>query len=94
MITEDFSQVTVNSFFESIGTLRQTDLRPALHTVSLPTLGIYGRKDIIVNPNQHRVLAAGVPQAQVHLFQKSGHFVMLDEPEKFHETVLGFLRSA
>ncbi len=91
MIREDFSQVTVNSFFESIGTLRETDLRPRLGEVKVPTLGIYGRKDIIVDPRQHTVLAQGVPHAQVEFFQNSGHFPMLDEPERFHETVRDFL---
>jgi pimeloyl-ACP methyl ester carboxylesterase len=94
MITEDFSQVSVNSFFESIGTLRQTDLRPRLGEITMPTLGIYGRKDIIVHPNQHSVLAAGVSHAHIHFFQNSGHFVMLDEPEPFHTAVLDFLHNA
>jgi pimeloyl-ACP methyl ester carboxylesterase len=91
MIVEDFSQVTVNSFFESIGTLRETDLRPRLGELSMPALGIYGRKDIIVNPNQYDVLSKGVPHADVHLFQNSGHFPMLDEPEAFNDTVRSFL---
>lgn len=92
MILDDFSQVTVNSFFESIGTLRETDLRPRLGEITMPTLGVYGRKDIIVNPNQHDVLSAGVSQAQVEFFQNSGHFPMLDEPEAFHQTLRTFLR--
>ena len=94
MIRDDFSQVTVRSFFESIGTLRKTDLRPRLGELTVPTLGIYGRKDIIVDPKQHEVLAQGVPQAQVHYFQNSGHFSMLDEPDHFHETVRSFLLSS
>ncbi len=93
MIAEDFSQVTVNSFFESIGTLRETDLRPRLSEIHVPTLGIYGRKDIIVDPRQHDVLLKGVPSAEGHLFQKSGHFPMLDEPEHFHATLIQFLHN-
>ncbi|MBN2469699.1 MAG: alpha/beta hydrolase [Anaerolineae bacterium] len=93
MITEDFSQVTMNSFFESIGTLRETDLRPRLSEISIPTLGIYGRKDIIVNPNQHGVLQRGVSHAETHMFQNSGHFPMLDEPDQFHKTVQAFLHN-
>ncbi len=93
MIADDFSQVSVNSFFQSIGTLRQTDLRPLLTEVAIPTLGIYGQKDIIVHPNQHKVLAQGVPQARIHFFKNAGHFVMLDEPALFHEAVLDFLRN-
>ncbi len=93
MIADDFSQVSVNSFFESIGTLRQTDLRPRLGDLKMPTLGVYGRKDIIVNPNQHRVLAEGVPHSKVYFFQNSGHFPMLDEPEAFHKALRDFLHN-
>lgn len=91
MIVEDFSKVTVNSYFESIGTLRQTDLRPQLHELAMPTLGIFGRKDIIVSPKQHGVMAQGVPHAQMHFLQNSGHFPMLDEPETFHQALRDFL---
>ncbi len=93
MIVEDFSKVSTNSFFESIGTLRDTDLRPRMGELKMPTLGIYGRKDIIVNPKQRIVLQQGVPHARVHHFQNSGHFPMMDEPEAFHEAVRDFLHN-
>lgn len=93
MIREDFSKTTMNSFFESIGTLRETDLRPYLAGLKMPTLGMYGKKDIIVNPNQHKVLAQGVPHAKVHYFNNAGHFVMLDEQEAFNEILLDFLHN-
>mgnify|MGYP005832741377 CR=1 FL=1 len=91
MLIRDTDQTTAQSFFESIGTLRQTDLRPRLGEVRVPVLGIYGKKDVIVNPNQHAVLAAGVPHAQIELRPDSGHFTMLDEPEFFINAVRDFL---
>ena len=91
MLVRDIDQTTAQSFFESIGTLRTTDLRSRLGELKMPVMGIYGRRDVIVNPDQHAVLAAGVPHAQVMLRPDSGHFTMLDEPEFFVNAVRDFL---
>jgi pimeloyl-ACP methyl ester carboxylesterase len=91
MITSDVSKITVDSFFESIGTLRETDLRPRLGEIKTPVLGIYGRHDIIVAPSQSKVLKQYAPHSQIAWFDDAGHFPMLDNPERFYETVRNFL---
>jgi pimeloyl-ACP methyl ester carboxylesterase len=93
MIAADVSKVTVDSFFESIGTLRQTDLRPRLGEIKMPVLGVYGKKDIIVNPNQAKVLQQYVPHSKIGWFEGSNHFPMMDEPDRFHQTVREFLNN-
>jgi len=94
MVARDLSATTVASFFSSIGSLRRTDLRPRLHEVKVPTLGIYGMRDVIVHPKQYQPLQAGVPQARVETLPDSGHFPMLDEPEKYLGLVKSFLDGA
>jgi pimeloyl-ACP methyl ester carboxylesterase len=91
MITADVSNLTVGPFFESIGTLRNTDLRPRLNEIKMPVLGIYGKKDVIVNPNQNKVLKEFLPHSKIAWFENSGHFPMMDESERFHETLRDFL---
>jgi pimeloyl-ACP methyl ester carboxylesterase len=91
MIMNDLSQVTMHSFFQSIGTLRQTDLRPVLDKVRAPTLGIYGRWDFIVHPNQNKALKQGVPHAEVSWYKDAGHFVMMDDADRFNEDLRQFL---
>ncbi len=93
MITRDVSQITLHSFFQSIGTLRETDLRPRLGDVRAPTLGIYGKKDIIVDPRQKDVLKAAVKHAQIEYYPDAGHFPMLDTPERFNEDIRNFLNA-
>ncbi len=93
MLIRDTDQTTAQSFFESIGTLRKTDLRPRLGEVRVPVLGIYGKKDVIVDPRQHEILAGGVPHARIEFRPDSGHFTMLDEPEFFINAVREFLLS-
>ncbi len=91
MLKKDLSRTTVESFSASIRDLRLTDLRPRLGELTVPVMGIYGRKDNIVDPKQGELIRKGVKNHIVHEFEKSGHFPMLDERERFHTTILDFL---
>lgn len=91
MLTADVSKLTAAPFFQSIGTLRQTDLRNSIAALPMPVLGVYGRKDIIVHPNQGDALKLAMPASKIAWFDQSGHFPMMDESEKFHQTVRDFL---
>lgn len=93
MILSDISRVSVESFFQSIGTLRETDLTDQVGALHMPVLGIYGQHDRIVNPKQAQVLQQYCPTSRVAWFEDSGHFPMLDEQERFYETVLDFLHN-
>lgn len=87
----DVSRTTLDSFLYSIASLRETNLVPSLHRILVPTLGIYGQFDNVVNPNQNRLLQAGVPHAQIEVFDKSKHFPMFDETEKCLQIIQSFL---
>ena len=91
MFERDLSRTTLESFHHSIASLRKTDLRPRLKEIQVPSLGIYGRMDRIVDPGQGEVLAQGTSLAEICYFEHSGHFPMLDEPERFHQTLDKFL---
>jgi pimeloyl-ACP methyl ester carboxylesterase len=91
MITKDVSKISMDSFFQSIGTLRDTDLRPDLNKIKMSTLGMYGKRDIIVRPSENKTLKAGVPHAQIEWFPDAGHFIMLDSPERFITTLREWL---
>ena len=56
MMDRDVSQVKMEAFFASIGSLRRTDLRPVLPQIQAPVLGMYGEKDNVVHPGQWRLL--------------------------------------
>lgn len=91
MMDRDVSQISLEAFFSSIGSLRRTDLRPSLHLVQAPVFGMYGEKDIVVDPKQWRPLLNGVAKARIERFQKAGHFIMLDEPIEFNQKLKNFL---
>ena len=91
MFERDLSRTTLESFHYSIASLRQTDLRLRLKDIQVPALGIYGQADRIVDSRQGEVLAQGTPLAEIRYFEHSGHFPMLDEPERFYQTLHEFL---
>lgn len=91
MLERDLSQTTVASFFSSIGSLATTDLRPHLNSLQMPVAGLYGLRDVIVQPSQHQTLQASVRQARIAVMPGSGHFPMLDEPEQYLAHLRAFL---
>jgi pimeloyl-ACP methyl ester carboxylesterase len=91
MMVRDLSRTTLESFLLSIASLRKTDLRPELSQINIPTLGMYGDRDIIVDPNQWQPMEEGIPNVQIERFHEAGHFIMLDEPDRFIKTLKDFL---
>ncbi len=91
MIDKDLSRTTLESFLISIASLRRTNLVPRLQELRVPVMGMYGLLDNIVHPNQWEPICAQAQQPRVERFEQSGHFVMLDEPERFMRTLKDFL---
>ncbi len=90
-ISHDLSRTTLESFLLSIASLRETDLRPRLSEIRVPAMGMYGDRDVIVNPNQWQLMQANIPQVRIERFKNAGHFIMLDAPERFMHTLHDFL---
>jgi pimeloyl-ACP methyl ester carboxylesterase len=93
MIIDDTSATTLESFFHSIASLRETDLRADLPRIGVPALGVYGARDVIVNPRQRETFEAGIAGSQIYYMPGSGHFPMLDEPDKFNRRLRDFLQA-
>jgi len=91
MMDHDISRVTLESFCLSIASLRRTDLRPHLSQVQVPVMGMYGAKDNVVHPRQWQPIQASLPEARIERFPQAGHFIMLDEPERFRSCLHEFL---
>jgi proline iminopeptidase len=74
--------------FEVLSTWSSYDRLPG---ITAPTLLLAGRHDVFTSfPQSHRI-ARRLPDAEVVVFDRSGHFPWIEEPERFFETVLGWL---
>ncbi len=91
MIAQDLDRTTVESFLISISSLHKTNLTKEIKKIKVPVMGMYGNKDIIVDPGQWKLLKHGIPHARIARFAKAGHFPMLDQPRIFQKTLREFL---
>ncbi len=91
IIDRDLSKTNLESFLNSINSLSKVDLRTNLNNVKIPVLGLYGKRDNIVSPEQYKPLQQGIPHTQIQLFSDSGHFIMLEEPKLFLQLIHNFL---
>lgn len=67
------------------------DLRPRLKDIRVPTLVIVGRHDFITNVAMAEEMVKHIPDARLEIFEDSGHFVLVEEPEKFNRVVRQFV---
>jgi pimeloyl-ACP methyl ester carboxylesterase len=66
------------------------DARDKLAAIRVRSLVIAGAHDLLP-PSRVKALADGIPGARFVLFEKSGHFSPVEEPEGFKAAVYGFL---
>jgi len=69
------------------------DPRPHLKKITVPTLVILGRHDFITNVAMAKEMVKHLPNARLEIFEDSGHFALVEEPEKFYRAVKGFVES-
>ena len=69
------------------------DLRPQLHKITVPTLVIVGRHDFITNVAVAEEMVQNIPHAKLEIFEDSGHFVLVEEPENFYRVIKEFVES-
>lgn len=60
--------------------------------LTMPVLIFAGREDYAIGLPQQRALARALPNARIIEYDQSGHFLYLDQPDRFARDVIGFLR--
>jgi proline iminopeptidase len=69
------------------------DLRPHLSKIIVPTLVIVGRHDFITNVAMAEEIVKHIPNARLEIFEDSGHFALVEEPEKFYRVIKEFVET-
>jgi 2-hydroxy-6-oxonona-2,4-dienedioate hydrolase len=67
------------------------EVGPRLGEISAPTLVIWSRDDCFVPMDVGLLLLAGMPNADLHVFGRCGHWARWEHSEKFNRMVLDFL---
>jgi len=71
--------------------LRDWDFRGELGSVALPTLVLVGSEDLATPPDQARLIADGIPGAQLEQIPGAAHLLNVEQPEAFDRAVLSHL---
>ncbi len=71
--------------------VEEWDLTRRLGEISAPTLILVGRDDFICPPSQAQIMHERIPNSELVIFENSGHFTHVEEPEAFFEAVRGWL---
>ncbi len=72
---------------------RTLDLRPHLKNITVPTLVIVGRHDFITNVAMAEEIVKHIPNARLEIFENSGHYAFVEEPEKFYRVIEEFVEN-
>jgi pimeloyl-ACP methyl ester carboxylesterase len=72
--------------------LRDTDLRPDLGNVNIPTLIMHGKKDKICSFDLAGQMKARITSSHLVTFEKSGHSLFLEETDKFNKELIRFAK--
>ena len=70
--------------------LRDTDLRPDLAKITIPTLILHGKNDKICSFDLAEQMKAGIHGSHLVTFEKSGHSLFLEETHKFNSELIKF----
>lgn len=68
------------------------DLTAELSALAMPVLVTTGRFDANISPRTAWALHQAIPRSKFVVFERSGHFPMLEEPEAFVAAIKEFLR--
>ena len=60
-------------------------------SIAAPTLVIHGTADTVVDYRNSKLLASGLPDARLLLFEGAGHLLFWEQPERFVRVVSEFL---
>ena len=63
----------------------------ALEKIVAPTLVVHGREDHVVPLSCGQLIASSIPDADLHVFGKCGHWVQVEKAQRFVQLVRNFL---
>jgi pimeloyl-ACP methyl ester carboxylesterase len=81
---------SLEGYLAQVDAAEAHDVRARLGELTIPTLAITGRRDILVPPELTEEIAALIPGAEL-LMLDSAHAIQFEEVERFNDAVLAFL---
>jgi len=74
------------------GMAARRDYSADLSAISVPTLIIAGREDVIRKPDDAELIHRGITKSVLEVIDDAGHLMNMEQPEVFNRMVVDFLR--
>lgn len=87
-----YKPVRAEAYQRQLQSAIPADTTDRIEQVRVPTLVVHGEQDPLVPLINGQRLAASIPGAQLVLFESCGHIPPLEQPGRYNEEVLAFLR--
>ena len=69
----------------------QHDACSRLQNISSPTLTLTGSEDVLIPPENAKIMAEIIPNARMSTIDDGGHLVLIEQPQQFNQAVIDFL---
>jgi len=86
-------QASLQAQIQCLRAFSETDFRPDLEAVTLPTLIVYGTADSPSIPVSARRTHAAIAGSRLEIYEGAPHAVFLTNAERFNRDLLAFARS-
>jgi 3-oxoadipate enol-lactonase len=87
-----FHALRNESYLKTLEASVAQDRDAPLEKLAVPTLVITGDEDRVYPPELSRRMASRIPGAELAVLEACGHLSSLEQPERFNEVLLEFLR--
>ncbi|MEM1512884.1 MAG: alpha/beta fold hydrolase [Candidatus Jordarchaeales archaeon] len=84
--------IPADAYMRQINAILKFNAYDRLGSINKPTLVVSGGKDILVPPENGRLIAEKIPNAKLVVFEGSGHGLITQERERFVKLVIDFLK--
>jgi aminoacrylate hydrolase len=97
---EDFLRSRIDGFpgleteLSRLNAVMTHDLRQQMAAIRTPTTVICAQDDQLTPPGMSQELAERIPDAQLTILERGGHFCPVTVPQRYNEVLLQALRSA
>jgi len=82
---------SLDAYLAQLDAYRAFDIGDRISEISAPTLVIAGDSDILIPPENGRILAENIPGAEFCEIEGAGHLFWISHPNETYSAVAGFL---
>lgn len=83
--------ITQEGYLRQLMAIAGFDTGPRLGQIKAPTLVLHGTRDVLVPPENGRILNERIAGSRLELFEGAGHAFMSEQPDRFLAVVRDFL---